>query len=95
MSSRKLEGGLVEITAPVYGDDWPIGHRLSATILGLPPAGVERFFEDYRRRLVLSESSNGHAWGEGVTVQPPDGALEEAVANGSLHRSLVEEPRAA
>jgi hypothetical protein len=49
-------------------------------------------FEDYLARLALSRSSNGHAWGEGVAVRAPDGALLEEIANGCVHPSLVAEP---
>jgi hypothetical protein len=35
------------------------------------------------------------ALAEGVDVKPPEDALLEALTNGSVHPSLIEEPRAA
>jgi hypothetical protein len=49
-------------------------------------------FDDFLARLSFSEQNGRGAWGEGVTVQPPDGALLEALSNGSVHPSLVVEP---
>jgi hypothetical protein len=37
-------------------------------------------------------SQTGHAWGEGIRVLPPDGALLKSLQNGSVHPSLIEEP---
>ena len=59
------------------------------------PEQLLREFADYRARLLLSNPNGGRAWGEGVDVKPPEGALLEALGNGSVHPSLVEEPQAA
>jgi hypothetical protein len=86
------ESGVVTITAPVYST-MPVGHRLRVTGFGLGLTTLlGQDFNDYCARLALSQPSNGHAWGEGVAVQPPDGALLEAIENGVVHRSLVAEP---
>jgi hypothetical protein len=57
-------------------------------------ARARRYFDDYLARLALSQQPRG-AWGEGVDVRPPEGELRELILNGSVHESLVEEPRAA
>jgi hypothetical protein len=99
MSSKiDHESGVVTITAPCYST-MPIGHRLHVCI-GFSGCWIaprhERDFErnsaDYEARLLLSHPDGGRAWGEGIAVKPPAGALEEAIANGSLHPSLVAEP---
>ena len=97
MSSRKLEDGTVEITAPVYST-MPVGYRLR--VCGLDGGGwrldeLLRGFADYEARLALSSASNGRPRGEGVTVQPDDSALFELIEDRLVHESLVEEPRAA
>jgi hypothetical protein len=51
-------------------------------------------FADFRVRLVLARRG-ANAWGEEVRVKPRDGALVESLQNGSVHPTLVEEPRAA
>ena len=95
MSSRKLEDGTVEITAPCYAT-MPPGHKLY--VVGSYSAARSHAaarFEDYLARLALSRSSNGAAGNIGVRVLPPEGALLEALTRGEIHESLVEEPRAA
>jgi hypothetical protein len=96
MSSRPVEGepGVFEISAPVYST-MPVGHRLYVADTYAARSAALRRFDDYLARLALSQPSNGHAWGEGVAVKPPEDALLESLRNGSVHASLVEEPRAA
>ena len=95
MSSRKLDDGTVEITAPVYAT-MPVGHRLSvigSNAEGAAYARWERTFNDYLARIALS--SAGHANGVGITVRADETALLELIEGGLVHESLVEEPRAA
>ncbi len=93
VSSRLLDDGTVEITAPVYAT-MPVGHRLYVVGAYAVRSARAQRFEDYLARLALSRPSNGVRVNE-VRVQPPDGALLEALTRGELHESLVEEPRAA
>jgi len=70
----------------------PVGHTLYV-IGSLAEANrSDVVFTDYLARLTLSQS--GKAWGEGISVRPEESALLEALANGSVHPALVEEPRA-
>lgn len=95
MSSRlDRELGIVEVTAPVYST-MSVGHLFSvagsqAELRALSKA--EAAFGDYLARLTLSQNGNGRAHGEGVTVRPPEGALREAIMNGTVHPSLAEPP---
>jgi hypothetical protein len=99
MSSRiDHESGVVTVTGCGYSWGAP-GHRLYVSGFGVfsirprVERELERDSNDWRARLVLSVAS--HPGNVGVTVLPPAGALEEALENGSVHPSLVEEPRAA
>jgi hypothetical protein len=68
----------------------PVGYRLYVGYTYAARSAAVQRFDDYLARLTLSRS--GRAWGEGVTVRPPDGAPHEALKNGSVHPSLVAEP---
>jgi hypothetical protein len=89
------ETGIVTISAPSYAT-MPPGHQLY--VCGIP--GVlhaigcrRRDFDDYFARLALSRPSNGVRVNE-VRIKPPEEALLEALTNGTVHESLVEEPAA-
>jgi hypothetical protein len=87
-SSRLTDDGRCIITTPATWCD--VGHELyvlgSGAIYGIRPS-------DWVLRLVAGyHSSNGRPWGEGVDVRPAHEALLEALANGSVHPSLVAEP---
>jgi hypothetical protein len=89
------EAGTVTISAPCYAT-MGVGHVLYVSgSTAAFQAGARADYKDYVARLTLSRSSNGHAWGEGVRVLPPEGALAQAIENGSVHPSLVSEPRVA
>jgi hypothetical protein len=90
-SSKLTEEGRVVITTP--GPGYAVGDVLyvigSAATYGIRPS-------DWVLRLVAGYQSNGgKPWGEGVDVRPAYEALLEALANGSVHESLIEEPREA
>jgi hypothetical protein len=96
-SSRHLGNGVYEVTTPC---SWASpGHLLGTCSDWKQFEREEReamqWLADYRARLVLASPNGGRAWGEGIAVQPPDGALLEALQNGTVHESLVEEPRVA
>jgi hypothetical protein len=81
---------IVEVTTPAAWCE--VGHRLY-TLAAADTYGISH--ADWALRLLRPSGlgiGNGHAWGEGIKVQPPDGALLESLRNGSVHRSLVEEP---
>jgi hypothetical protein len=87
-SSRLTDDGRVIITTPATWCD--VGHVLyvigSSASYGIAPS-------DWVLRLVAGyHSSNGRPYGEGVDVRPAYEALLEALANGSVHPSLVAEP---
>jgi hypothetical protein len=89
-SSRLTDDGRCIITTP--GAGYAVGEVFyvlgSAASYGIRPS-------DWVLRLVAGyHSSNGRPYGEGVDVRPAYEALLEALANGSVHESLVEEPRA-
>ena len=69
-----------------------VGHELyvigSSTSYGIAPS-------DWVSRLVAGYHSSGRPYGEGVDVRLAYEALLEALANGSVHESLIEEPREA
>jgi hypothetical protein len=89
-SSRLTEDGRVIVTTPATWCD--VGHELyvlgSGATYGIRPS-------DWVLRLVAGSHSTGRPWGEGVDVRPAYEALLEALANGSVHASLIEEPREA
>jgi hypothetical protein len=87
-SSRLTDDGRVIITAPATWCD--VGHVLyvigSSASYGIAPS-------DWVLRLVAGyHANNGRPYGEGVEVRPAYEALLEALANGSVHPSLVAEP---
>ncbi len=89
-SSRLTDDGRVIVTTPCAWCE--VGHVLyttaSAASYGIAPS-------EWVLRLVAGYHSNGgKPWGEGVDVRPAYAALLEALANGSVHESLVAEPRA-
>jgi hypothetical protein len=90
-SSRLTENGRCVITTP--GAGYAVGEVFyvlgSGATYGIKPA-------EWVLRLVAGYASNGgRPWGEGVDVRPAYEALLEALANGSVHESLVDEPSAA
>jgi hypothetical protein len=90
-SSRLTDDGRCVITTP--GAGYVVGEVFyvlgSSASYGIAPS-------DWVLRLVAGYPSHGgKPWGEGVDVRPAYEALLEALANGSVHESLVEEPREA
>jgi hypothetical protein len=58
-----------------------------------PQTGID--YSDWVLRLCSARANgNGRPYGEGVDVRPAEDALREALTNGSVHESLVEEPAA-
>jgi hypothetical protein len=87
-SSKLTEDGRCIITTPATWCD--VGYELyvlgSGATYGIRPS-------EWVLRLVAGYPSNGgRPWGEGVDVRPAYEALLEALANGSVHESLVAEP---
>jgi hypothetical protein len=83
-SSRLDEDGTVTITAPVYAT-MPVGHTL-AVCGSLAASRAQRGFDDWlwlAAFLATGPQNGAHA------VKADAGAVSEAIANGSVHPSLV------
>jgi hypothetical protein len=90
-SSKLTDDGRCIVTTPDAG--YEVGDVFyvlgSGATYGIRPS-------DWVLRLLTSRPlPSGRAWGEGVSVLAAEETLLENLRNGSLHPSLVEEPREA